>query len=622
MALDPRDYFDPMFQLLADIIFQTRDDNPVREEYWKMMSQREWKNREFENLVWGACDFLVVAMLRADRRTNEKEVAVDVAQEWIKYDLANLLAEDREWGSMVDDDMYHKAKQLNRDRESLIRDIKRTLDEEERRNDRGGRGRDFDRSVREERSRDVGRRDSGPRPGERFANNRGNGGSATTQRRSGLAAVAETQASAQRREPAREEPREQPRARDEGRRYQDEPAPSQTRADRYNMPKLDGPDFTLARPYDEFVQDGEIWVPAHLSGWTVTWDQVHPFETAFNPEKQMRFHVKGTDGTVREEFLDMTREMDYLRHEVRVPKGGQPPRQRDISNYAGVDEGNPPPAEMPTESARVVAASRLPIRQIYDAVSTTESIESAEIHAQFKGSLQGPGVYVHSYALVRPIPTNLKRYPAIENLSSATNLTDLAERMQAAHEEADGAIWDFLDERFRSAVQKVARNVFGIKVTFDNFTGSYKQFINWLKEKKGEAFARDFSKRTAELVPVLTEHMDEETARFYLTDALDITDEEFNLNRPNILCFRDYYIVAVVPFTTYDLEVKLTEDSQTVNKERQPQLHSLLTRLFNEKVLKDFTGPTVYLLTTDRIRVEVIRAPYDDDQFLIRKLGA
>lgn len=626
MAIDAREYYDAMFQLLGDYIHQSRDDNEVRFEYWKMMSNRDWKNKDFDELVWGACNLFAVAMMRADRRTSEKDVALDVAQEWVKYDLANLIVENREWGNMVDNDMYDKARQLNRERESLIRDVNRTLEEEDRRSssrDRGrGNDRDYDRSTRDDRSRNAGRSDGGQRPGERFANNRGGNGGSGTMRRSGIAAVAS--AVDNRREEPKEREREQSRerepVRDHGRRYQQEEArPEPARSDRYSMPKLDGPDFTLARPYDEYVEDGEIWRPAHLSGWTVSWDEKHPFETAFNPEKQMRFHVKGTDGKVREEFLDMTREMDYLRHETRVQKQGQNPRQREVNDYAGVGEGSAPPAEMPTESARVVAASRMPIRDVYDQVLTGDSMEAAEVFAQFKGSLLGTGINVHNYAVVRPIPTDLKRYPAIEGLTSATNLTDLAERMQAAYEQADGAIWDFLDERFRFAVQKVARNVFGIKVTFDNFTGSYKGFIDYLKKKKGEAFARDFSKRTAELVPVLTEHMDEDSARMYLTGALDITDEEFNLNRPNILCFRDYYTVAAVPFTTHDLEVKLEADSQAVSKERQPALHGLLTRLFNEKV-KDFTGPTVYLLTTDRVRVEVIRAPHDDDMFLIRKL--
>lgn len=117
-------------------------------------------------------------------------------------------------------------------------------------------------------------------------------------------------------------------------RYNQQPEQRQPTANRYNQQPTTPPKpapvepvkvatkpifaqsddgYVKTGPFCEFVRDGETWRPGHKSGWTTPHSN---FNYGYDTSALVWFHVKGDDNEVRDEFVKMKTELEYLKHEV------------------------------------------------------------------------------------------------------------------------------------------------------------------------------------------------------------------------------------------------------------------------------------------------------------------
>lgn len=67
------------------------------------------------------------------------------------------------------------------------------------------------------------------------------------------------------------------------------------------------------RPWDRReMTNGDVYVAAHLSDWVPD----NPERLAYDPTQHILFHVFSADGNVREKHVKVTKDMEYLTHEV------------------------------------------------------------------------------------------------------------------------------------------------------------------------------------------------------------------------------------------------------------------------------------------------------------------
>jgi len=607
--------YDPLFRELQAHISETRKDNRARHVYWEHLSSNNWGNEAMQILADDAFDFMRLELNSFDSRARTEDVIEAIVKQWVEMDLADFVVNDRELSADLPAHLITAGKALARDfarAKNAIDDL-RYDEEEAARNDRGGRGsrergarndRDDGRSTGRERERDGGRTGRGREEREeRGGTTRGGMGSLAARR-------------AREPEPEREEVEER------GARTARTVRGSRTVDVRPSKPaKLDGPDFTLANPYDQFFEAGEEWRPAHKSGWSVTWSKDGQFETSYDIHKKIRFHVKGVDGAVREEFLDMQPEMSKILSEV---EGKQP---RDLTReqrakYRGTPgDGNLPPAA-PTYGAdneQVIRVAEANIEPMSESIETADSRDEAEMIIELHRIEAGVDAAMIDYVRLVPLATDLRKFAALEELSDAINLTDAAEKLNAAYADSDPALWNFLNDRFTLAVNHATKHVYGLKVPIDDFAMDYTDLLGVISKRRGEGFARDFSQKTRHLVQAVTSRLVEAEVMKYMVQRCSMTEEEFQNKRPPVVIYEDHFSAVTVPFKSTELGIDLSPDSQKVDPQEQPFLHRFVQKFLKQANDKsDFAR--CYVITADRIRMEVMVSGIDSQTYLVRQM--
>lgn len=99
-----------------------------------------------------------------------------------------------------------------------------------------------------------------------------------------------------------------------------------------------------------------------------------------------------------------------------------------------------------------------------------------------------------------------------------------------------------------------------------------------------------------------------------------MTPEDYDKYRPVVMVFQSAYSVAAVNFTVTDMSVRLESKPQKLDSLEYPQLYALLESVLTSAAQAGLEGQVIYLLTRDRHRVEVIRAPNDSTQLILRLL--
>lgn len=609
--------YDPLFRELQAHISETRKDNEARHVYWEHLSSNNWGNEAMQVLADDAFDFLRLELNSFDSRASTQDVIEAISKQWVEMDLADFVINDRELSSKIPSHLITAGKALARDfarAKNAIDDLRYEEEQAERGRggrDRGGRGdrndRDDGRTSTRERERDGGR------------TGRGRGGREEREERGGTTRGGMGSLAARR---GREPEPERDEVEERGPRTARSVRGSRTVDVRPSKPaKLDGPDFTLANPYDQFFQAGEEWRPAHKSGWSVTWSADGQFETTYDIHKKIRFHVKGVDGVVREEFLDMQPEMSKLLTEVEGKQPRDLTREQRAKFRTAAGEGNLPPAA-PTYGAdneSVIRVAEANIEPMSDVIETADSRDEAEMIIELHRIEAGVDAAMIDYVRLVPLATDLRKFAALEELSDAINLTDAAEKLNAAYADSDPALWNFLNDRFTVAVNHATKHVYGLKVPIDDFAQDYTDLLGVISKRRGEAFARDFSQKTRHLVQAVTSRLVEAEVMKYMVQRCSMTEEEFQNKRPPVVIYEDHFSAVTVPFKSTELGIDLSAESQKVDAQEQPFLHRFVQKFLKQANDKsDFAR--CYVITADRIRMEVMVSGLDDKTYLVRQM--
>lgn len=614
--------YDPLFRELQAHISETRKDNEARHVYWENLSSNNWGNDAMQVLADDAFDFLRLELNSFDSRASTQDVIDTISKQWVEMDLADFVINDRELSSKIPSHLITAGKALARDFARAKNAIDDLRYQEEEDNKRGSRrdSRDSRDSRSPRNDRDDGRTSSRERERDGGRTGRGRGGREDREERGATPRGGMGSLAARRnREP---EPEREEVVEERGSRNARTVRGSRTVDVRPSKPaKLDGPDFTLANPYDLFFEAGEEWRPAHKSGWSVTWSKEGQFETTYEIHKKIRFHVKGVDGVVREEFLDMQPEMSKLLTEVEGKQPRDLTREQRAKYRGGNGEGNLPPvvATYGADNENVIRVAESKIEPMSESIETADSRDEAEMIIELHRIEAGVDAAMIDYVRLVPLATDLRKFTALEELSDAINLTDAAEKLNAAYADSDPALWNFLNDRFTAAVNHATKHVYGLKIPIDDFAQDYTDLLGVISKRRGEAFARDFSQKTRHLVQAVTSRLVEAEVMKYMVQRCSMTEEEFNNKRPPVVIYEDHFSAVTVPFKSTELGIDLSPESQKVDSEEQPFLHRFVQKFISQASAKsDFAR--CYVITADRIRMEVMVSGVDDKTFLVRQM--
>lgn len=611
--MNMNDYFNPVFEALATHLERTKDDNDSRYEYWRHLSSRDWANREFEDLVWGCLDFIAFEVANAKSRTNVENIAPEAVEQWVVLNLSAWILGSREMSSSLDRSTLNNVKAAAQELDNVFRDI-----EDMKRIDTRGGGRDRDRN---DRSRDDRNRVDRSAPRGMV----GRGREETKRPASGMSAAIEARNRNDREErPARTAREDRDTRNREGVDDQSDSSPRSTGGRlpaKSEKSTMEGIDFTLAKPYDSFIIQGEEWKPSHKCNWTLTPEHNHlvAFPTAFNPRKQMRFYVFDKNEVVREELKDMNRDMEYLRHELGRT-GTHRARKTDPAKPERAPLESPgyiAPGTIPDESILVQRAAQAGVQMFSKNTNIVSSREEGEMIAQFEQLRLAHQTTVFNFMVNTPIVvTTTVGLELLRDIGLSINLTDAAQKMKECIDMVDGGVWEYVNSRMTKLINGVTRNHYGLVADIDDFANDYEDLIKWMKAKN-ETVARSFSQYTSYIPAAAVLEFDDDSRKNWLMGALDLTEDEFIARDPAVLCFDTPYSVAMVNFTLGDLGLRPTKESQAIDPLNNEYFYTLLVKILdcNESAV---LGGQSYILTRDRFRLEIIKSPSDKDVILMR----
>jgi very-short-patch-repair endonuclease len=283
-------------------------------------------------------------------------------------------------------------------------------------------------------------------------------------------------------------------------------------------PLLEGPDYTKARPHDEFLQDGEHWKVASKSGWKIPFDYNNPLASVpklYDVRTHIKYHVKNADGKVREEIVKVTQDNRYLAHEGQM----QPERYQSENrrNTPAVSLSGPKVTDAGDDLNEVDAKpqvtnlgeslGRLPTDQFNigeNGAPLGETINGLVFNTRMK---MYPGkdaqrlniCYRHTAQMV----SSWAQEDLVKRIYDSNNLSAAAQALRDLKADFDVALWNELNKRFSDLVLRAVRFQFQHNsVKAMSFANDWEKLIAHLETTKGEGFASDFAQRTSYIIPM------------------------------------------------------------------------------------------------------------------------
>lgn len=606
--------------------------NELREVYRDQLSRNRWRNDGFNALIDTACAVIDFYAERHERRTrSEAELIERCVEDFIDGHFAKSCLADRRTSRELPDDIY-------RDMQRAADDCDDAIDWAEEQSRRGGRGRRDDRDDRDRHSRRGGRDDRHERRSYRhdrddrdYRRDDRRGYGRREERESvemGIDALLSAEPAPR---PSRNRDIEETRERQ--RPHRDDPIPEpaapvrerEREEPRREASRVEGPDYTKARPYDDFWISGEHYVAAHKCDWSLTpieGDPLSHLPKLYNVNENIKYKVKDVHGNVREELIQVTDDNRYLAHElladpqaVQKPVGGISLKRRQ-NNDEGIDlkqeDVAPKKATSLTDCLGDIPKPELDMEN--DSLQISDSTIAANFVARRHLTEAGGAARMKYFMLRTPlIAKSFDQFDLIDEVQKSTTLAQAAEKMRELKERFEEPIWNELNKRFTELVLRAVRFQFQVTgIRSMSFADDWGKLIDFITKKRGAEFAAEFARRTNGIVNQACARISREEAAEHLDDLVDK-----NQNIPVIL-FVDFLAVIAVDAKIDDLgigkQLDHANDGAVVTGASDPDLDTALRVIKRgvDAVIPQPCKARIIISSADNRMVEVY--PYSERQ--------
>jgi hypothetical protein len=532
------DFVNFVYERTVDYIENRARDNELRSAYADYMSKGNWNNNEMANVV----EVIAVVAedeLRSCRSQREEDACIkDVIMTIVDANCGSFGLSDRTIANAAPDDVYTDMKRADAKWNDILNRLSGNTRGGGRQTqsrswggggesrsvfDRGQqygarRGTAFDRDQpREERASNsvfAGRDVHGTSPV--FDRHQDERERTQTPHRSAFAQTRERPADpapTRREEPARTEP---------------------AREDRVHA--QEGPDMSQERPYDDFWMKGENWQIAHRSKFVWSWSPKQQSRRAYDPDNEVRFLVKGVDGQIREEFIQMTDDLVEEAHAIRAHQRPNRPRtSTERLEGDAVFEGQ----DLDVVDLDALNATRhyaakellheLDITSPYiseQAISVATLEEAAVRVAGDATKNEGDVTATNNIMSVQLAgdATSIKALESIKSISSNEgDLLQLQKRFKSLRGTLAENVMNYLDKHFTAEVNAALGDQFGLaKPRIESFIEDFEDLLNCNTFKKqGQAYASQFLSRTRILLASM-QYLTEEDLREEFLECTDL----------------------------------------------------------------------------------------------------
>lgn len=641
-----RNLQDAIYELIIDRIQNGARQSDLRQAYDDYMSTRNYNNPEMTELANHIFGMVEMEWDQCRDRRDEEDLISNAIDEGIAQNIGLWVTTDRKLANAVsDDNVYRDLQKAAGDWERTQRSIQRYLD-----------------GARDDRRGSYGRDDRGGRSNGFGGGSRSNGYGGNIPRGSGRGDRRDDRGSARlnsgfgsrqsREEEDRRDRREQenrrierdvrPRTdarstspltrtgnRNEERR--DEPVVQTERQDDPRDQVIDqhaGPNFDSDRPFDSFWDNGELWQLAAKATLVWKWSPKQQHRRTYNPDEEVCFLVQSADGTVREEFLPMTDDLQPFAHEIKAIT--RPFEERRVRDRAGEGQEIALPGEDidavdldklnsdVAEARRLVLISDLDVNKAHVASGplVVGAVGDGLLGAARQRLKLDCDVASLNAMVAQVVPTSGKGLDALAQFNSLlTNTTDggldvLHKRFKALEGKLDESVMTLIDRHYTQEVNHLLKYAFEFgQLSIDSFLGDFPDLMPVIINQRSAAYAQHMLSRTRNVGLSLVIETNPEI-RTEVINAQDVLPENEDDNEA-YQKFRENAVVAFRPSAVISVNVDaeafgvLTDETRVPNKKVDSELADALVALY-ALGRRASTAGRVYLLTADNIELELV----------------
>lgn len=370
------------------------------------------------------------------------------------------------------------------------------------------------------------------------------------------------------------------------------------------------------------TQDGTQMRPAYQSTWKRSFDAEQPATPWYDPDTHVLFHIKGTDGKVREEPIQREITMEYLEHELN-PELRKQERDVKIARSGRVDaawnlveELRPIPSQpLATTEALSEGVEGVTVRPHNpDAFQQAVSLSDAVKRTTLKLKVEKPSILNEAFELYvdRAVLTDVVNpdYELLFRLANAENFRTLYSLLLDEVEDSELAVE--VNRRMKDSVNEALSRNMGLDGwSIDNFREDFPDLLSALEQDFGQ-----------NVVDILQGYAPEIIARalgHYTAKEMDAIRTVVGLDEGmSALVWRERSSITRLPVSDADLSVP-KDTGVLVSPTVAPEVHQTLTSVFERTLDMPWTYHGRYLATNDGVVYALIKGYLNDQAIMLYK---
>lgn len=621
----------------------------IRDVYARQLGKHQYRNDEFDSIIDVFEDNLeAIEKKYFQRGDKDIDFLRPAIADLIDGHFAMSVLADKNISDELSNRTYDDMKDMAEVYEDLIRPARsrrnRGDDERGGRGARGGGGSIRDKyaseSSRNDRDRDEPRRDRGDRvragqSGQRRSNDAGVGGGAWSALQ-GVGDVHEPTRQSNARTVLEEERPGEPYDDDlplsvqATREVARRPAAAvEDTVQHRRLTQVEGPDYSKARPFDDFWKDDEHWQAAHLSKWTITnmgHDPIGGVPTFFDANLSIKYLVKNEDGIVREELKAVEKDSRYLASELGAGTvDAQDDRKISSAGAAfsmkalkeAQERGEDITDDKPVPSQRKELLTTL-IEKVDQA--QLNFTDASQVESMAGGAFIGrarlaadpekkPRVDFH-IVCTPVIVSDFEQLALVNEVYQSNTLTDASQRLLALKPKFDPGLYAVLNGRYGEALLRTLKYQFQCpQIKALDFAKDYSRMLEVFSTIRNASETAIFAQRVSFINNLACQHYSQDDNETYTSSLSSMPDEI------KAVIFTDFAAIISVDATLNELGFSAGLDKKdntgiSIVESRNRALHGSVAELYS-RLDAEVPSPAkvrVYLTTSDNRTVEIL--PY------------
>lgn len=381
-----------------------------------------------------------------------------------------------------------------------------------------------------------------------------------------------------------------------------------------------------AKPYDVIHNPGDVEIrPAQKSGWTRTRSDVQPYAELYDPNLFVKFHVRWPDGVVQEKIVELTADMEYLKHELDEqlrqkhykPEGKVVYNEKNLIDLDTATEPTPEVEDVTMDQhLSIDALNPIIVPGVFGASTGIENEYAVRTYVRKHASVPEDVEVLpaHEYQSARLYSLDISKECAEqlasigEECSTVTEIADMLNRMKR-DDILPLRYFRFINERLTEGINRVlADNLSMGHITIDSFAEDIGELLQVLARREGPEIVTVVNSKT----PIFISR--------WLSYVAVVEDEKGEeVEQPSLV---DQFISLQTGWNYGDLlGLDLESGPALINKSTHPRLHSIIYRMLARHRDSDtLTGRSVRVITADGTYLEVVRGWLVRGSILLKKL--